>query len=415
MVSKLSVSNDSSLIYQEHIIPESIYSKIIQKINRLNKKLAGANRRQIEITDIYKHDTFNNVNGKLAVSDDISFKILFERPNENGWELVASLDFIEGENIFHLLNTKTIPKELELYKHSCACDHCQHNRKRIKTYIIKNKITGEIKQIGKSCFGNFVGVDAMLFDLIASLDIDKLIKDTIAKNPNPTKRELPNSVNIETFIAQTIQRINKSGYKKATDQNPTGKSVWEDLLGGLTKGEYNQLECNREEARKIIAWAKSKKGSSNTYLHNIYVLAETTVVRKIHSNLASSMVKAYYTETNKYHGKSNESNNNTNGETRQWKLKHRGSDYNFEEFLGAKGTPFTSFVKVESAYDYMGAYGHTFSYSFRDEYGEIIKWITTKNMNFEIGKEMNISGNVKGYRQEKTNVAFVNYVKVIPS
>lgn len=56
------------------------------------------------------------------------------------------------------------------------CDHCHHNRRRNKTFIVKSVESGETKQVGSTCLKEFLGIDPAdllnswgLFDGIDSL------------------------------------------------------------------------------------------------------------------------------------------------------------------------------------------------------------------------------------------------------
>lgn len=71
---------------------------------------------------------------------------------------VAKIEVTEEGNIFHTAPdyTETLPDELySNFEHKC--DHCHHNRKRIRYYLVEKD--GELLQVGSTCVKEFFGIN----------------------------------------------------------------------------------------------------------------------------------------------------------------------------------------------------------------------------------------------------------------
>lgn len=414
MVRVLETNRDTNLVIQEHTIPEHVYGEVAHKINKINKRLVKAGKNPIEIYDNKLVQDFKLINGKHYPESMVSFKICFEKPKIRDWELVASLEFIKNENIFNLVSGTEIPAELNQYKNTCACDHCKHNRKRLYTYILKNNQTNEYKQVGKTCLQDFLGTDTLVFELIATLDVNRLCRESKSDSEGTGEGiPLPNSLDIELFLAGTIMMVKKYGYYKKDSAKPTGKRVWGFLSCGLSDADLNELNSYQNEVQKMLEWTLSLQNNSNQYFHNIYVLAQTKVVRERYAILASSIYNAYISNM-KYKKSQEEKERKLQEEHPQWKLKYKPEDYNREEFLGKPKEKFERFVKVEAIRQIDSVYGVSDCISFRDEYGEILVWFTQSEHGFKVFDENTITGQVKGYYDNRGHLqANISRVKRI--
>ena len=80
-----------------------------------------------------------NVSGTARVSD---------------WEFIATVEHSKPINIIRSFRPEVeIPESY--YTADTRCDHCQTKRNRKDTYLIRNTISGEFKQVGKTCLKDF--------------------------------------------------------------------------------------------------------------------------------------------------------------------------------------------------------------------------------------------------------------------
>ncbi len=71
----------------------------------------------------------------------------------NDWEFIAELEHTENGNIITGVAGVEVPERY--YTSKPMCEHCNSKRFRKNTYIVRNKQTGEFKQVGKSCLKDF--------------------------------------------------------------------------------------------------------------------------------------------------------------------------------------------------------------------------------------------------------------------
>ena len=93
----------------------------------------------------------------------------------NDWMFVASVEHTEKGNIINSTGCGVeIPERY--YTSNPVCEHCNSNRARKDTYLVMNQVTGEFKQVGKSCLKDFTqGMDAAMISKYYSF-FDELIK-----------------------------------------------------------------------------------------------------------------------------------------------------------------------------------------------------------------------------------------------
>lgn len=147
-------------------IPSFRMDWLESQIKSLNKRAAKLGSSPISM-DVTGHH-FTSV--KVNPLDEISpFEMVDIRINEveidgqapvlNGWKFLAVVEHITGENgnknFFRAIPESDIP---ERYRTASAdCEHCNLNRMRKDTYLVKHEETGEVKQVGSGCLKDFTG------------------------------------------------------------------------------------------------------------------------------------------------------------------------------------------------------------------------------------------------------------------
>lgn len=92
----------------------------------------------------------------------------------NDWEFIAELEHTENGNIITGVAGVEVPERY--YTSKPMCEHCNSKRFRKNTYIVRNKQTGEFKQVGKSCLKDFthgMSAEAVTKEYLQDL-IDKM-------------------------------------------------------------------------------------------------------------------------------------------------------------------------------------------------------------------------------------------------
>lgn len=88
-----------------------------------------------------------------------------EPPCYNGWDFLAAVEALPSgagtstNFVLHAAPGAVITTADRDNLGDGTCDHCQTNRRRIHTYLVRNVETGESKQVGKTCLKDFLGWD----------------------------------------------------------------------------------------------------------------------------------------------------------------------------------------------------------------------------------------------------------------
>lgn len=394
----LKLTDNREIIKETHKTTEQHYNYIVKKIKSLNKKLIQAGRNAILINVLDVEQSFGTYDGGFIFHSEVVFEISYEKPELCDWELIAVLNVVKDENIIHMIGNGDITPEVSRYKQSNSCDHCNHNRKRVVTYVVRNIQTGEYVQVGKSCLSNFIGTDAMILEIIASLNIDKYIKESKEKNPNPSKMYPPPYLKLNLFLSTCLALIEKDKYKdKYAGKYSTGSQAWYKIVSGnITEELFELIESKYEEAENLIAWALRFKNSENEYKNAIATIANTRQVPEKYVNLACSIYMSKKKEDDrKEFFEKVERNKNREVQYQNQRDKLPVT----ENCLGVPNSKLVQTVYLEKKILTASYYGDIVIFKFRNENNQLLTWITqqTKSEMFEENKAYNISFKIKKY------------------
>lgn len=121
----------------------------------------------------------------------------------NDWEFVAELEHTEKGNIITGVAGIEVPERY--YTTTPVCEHCNSKRYRKNTYIVRNKTTGEFKQVGKSCLKDFThGMSAEAVTQYMSLF------DTLIEGETPEALKLQTQQGIEVMFGNQLDSIDNT-------------------------------------------------------------------------------------------------------------------------------------------------------------------------------------------------------------
>lgn len=216
-----------------------------------------------KVDEVFK--TFKNVDGFtqttrfIVVEADGTAKV-------NDWEFVATIQHMNPVNIIRSFRT-----EYEVPAHyftaAPVCEHCNSKRSRKDTYLIRNTISGEFKQVGKSCLKDFTnGLSAEAVTRYISF-FDELIEGIKVGSSSFT----PYYPTLDV-LQNAVEAVNLYGYVKSRndfgDPNYNATStVVGDQFGYVHPSVRKQYEedgfnasrpGNKEKAELILNWVRSQ-------------------------------------------------------------------------------------------------------------------------------------------------------------
>ena len=221
------------------------------------------------------------------------------------WELVASLEHTKEGNIIHSINNNIdIPERY--YNVAPYCEHCNTNRRRKNSFIIRNIKTNEFKQVGKTCLNDFTGnINAEWLAQFYAM-FNKLAEFEAPQGGcSNNERYFP----VMDLLTYTVAVTNIYGYCKSGTDNATGETVKDfyivnecggyfiDDVNNSIKGKMQEVNFKVTEedtatAKKIIAYVNNIEDGNN-YIHNIKTLCASDMVAYRNVNLLVSAITCY--------------------------------------------------------------------------------------------------------------------------
>lgn len=279
-------------------------------MDRLEKKLAHIyNKCKAYGCDFHYEvigETFKEVKDEKGRTTMARF-LLVEAEGKavvNGWEFAAAVEHTEKGNIFSGILGVEIPERY--YTNPPICEHCNTNRFRKYTYIVRNKETGEFKQVGKACLKDYThGMSAEMVAQYISL-FDTLIQ---GEAPEPGAH-IERYLNVEEYLRYAAETIRYYGYVKSGEERQGtalraldfyeashGRAVTREYLEDL-KAEMDSVSFNpdseqaKEDTRNALIWIKEQKEYS-TYIHNLKTVCGLDYTAYKNYGLLASLFAAY--------------------------------------------------------------------------------------------------------------------------
>lgn len=223
------------------------------------------------------------------------FEITGKIPKLNGWEVIAKIDHMDKSTMIRKFVDDI---DLSQYRNDPVCEHCQIDRYRNVTFIVRNE-SGELKQVGSSCLKDFTGHDPR-----QALSAIGMIQDFQSEWDDFCSHGRGiNGFYVHDVLARTIIWLKGHGYVSKSAAYDRGLeptiSVIESSYTGepnltVPKEEYPAIE---KEVNAIIEHFKNhpEKGS-NDYIGNCAEIAKSLYMDWKFGGYAVSMIPTYYRE-----------------------------------------------------------------------------------------------------------------------
>jgi hypothetical protein len=322
----------------------------------------------------------------LVIPIDITgpFDICFD-----GWKFVATLQHLPtGENIIRCISNEEIPKQYRSV--GSDCNHCNVNRYRKDTYLVRNESTETFVQVGSSCIKDFLGGNCP-DDIINKANlIAELFSYMEGSNSDYTSgfNNKESLYEIGKFLAMTSASIRDYGWvskskAKARDTGTLSTSTLvQQSLEEPSKSNSSKItDLDKEIAKNSIEWVEnlSDLECESDYLYNIRAIVRSGMVWNKCFGFAASIIPAYHRMISE--------KNPVNKSNHVGTIKQRSVfDLTFQDHF---------------VFDSM--YGMTYKFVFHDDDGNIITWTTTSvgKIPFIKGNKYSIKGTVKEHTEYK--------------
>ncbi|CAM0028371.1 hypothetical protein VPHD527_0016 [Vibrio phage D527] len=326
----------------------------VDAANKIAKKI-GVDALTLEVGK----ETYENVlgvNGWYKVYyNDVT--ITGEYPQFNGWDFVTQLDHETGlvrshgeTNHRHLLGDTT-------------CDHCNTNRARNVTYVIKNEDTE--MRVGGSCLKYYIPTKsvnslASFFEAVESFG-DEFVGGGSAKPCYTT-------IELLTWVCMVVERDGRyiaggeTKFEAMRLLNAGTKEARNDRDELLAKVDFDKMTERAETIRKWVG----EQEATNDFMSNVIASCKPDYIEYKQAGFLAASVVAYSKGVEKE-------------EIMKAKAK-KVEELGESEYIGTVKKRETFTLTLEKVIVLDGYYGDTYIHRFRDEQNNLVVWFGSKRL-----------------------------------
>lgn len=380
-------------------VSHSVYSQIAQCVARANAIILSS-RTDLEAIQ------FNALPVPTADDDsDLLWDIELKVPTigTNEWEVLGHIDHQFGEStVIHY--AAGMPERFSGRECPPNCDHCNTNRQRNRTIIIRQKDSGVVKQIGNSCVDNYTnsGISKLL-NALAHLtgELNYLVGFMAAHlsdnyepyqiDPDGVKPVSIDALPFSPFeiIAHAFSAIERDGkYHNVNSEYPTAARVRDSLMRGSSiKNRHAR------QAEAALQWAQSLK-STSTYQQNLQSIASASAVNAKRIGITVSIAASYLTHRDK------EIANKALYDAHEHYEKTGDFLHGINLIVGNEGDKISavklSHIRTNASEN---QYGLQFYHTFKDDDNRLYTWKTTNDIPIEPRSSAYTSFTIKGHEK----------------
>lgn len=399
----------------QYLIHESNFERLEKKLktieNKCNKYNIGFKFNVIgeEIKEV----EIDSPEGKETVSVKYIVVDVEGTVKHNDWTFVAVVDHKEAGNIIRQYVTDLEVPE-RYYTTDKVCEHCNTRRNRKDTYLVYNEVTGEWKQVGKSCLEEFTnGLSAeAVAQYIAYFD--RLIEGEAIPSGSGYERYYP----VDEILLYARECVRHFGYWKTDAERSTkeratdyyractggivvSKSYTARLFEEMREVNFNaDTEENTRFVESALEWIASTT-DNNSYMHNLRTICSEGYGKYKDLGILVSLISTYIRQVER------------DAEVAERKQK-AADEASVSSHVGNVGDK----VKVEVSsfecvYSQDTMYGPCFLYKFVDMIGNVFMWSTSKWL-ADDAQISSLSGTVKNHDEFKgVKQTFLTRCKVV--
>ena len=373
-------------------IPACNIEILEKKLKRLNKKGERAGTGAITLTRV-SETVEKNTDGSVDVFYQVAIE--GETPKIAGWAFLATLDHNSdpsgASNMVYVMPGQSCPDD---YRVSAAdCDHCGYRRTRRKTYVLRNEVSGDLKQVGHTCVQDFIGIDPAKVAALAERIVGLMKAAKEAEEGGtlgvPYDRR---HIDLERFLGYVAMTCRKTGWVSGKEafndqmKRSSSSSALGDMfpVGGINPQWHDTPEAEDElKAKDALAYALTLDRSKSDYNHNVVTMATTGYIDWKATGIAASIIRIYDLNL-----------------ARQAEQKAQ-VDLSGSEYMGTVKDRLRGEVTVIGKKHGEGRYGPWTMVRMvtKNQGNVLVTFATGANFNPEVGAEIEIKGTVKEHSE----------------
>lgn len=285
-------------------IPKRNLAKLQSEIEKLSKRSQKAGGWEI---NLFVFGTLESTQ-----TEPEGYEVFLEAPDVRleGYTFVARLDHSqETGNIIRMIRSSEIELPAEYRTAAPKCDHCNMNRQRRDTFVLRNIADGSLIQMGSNCMAEIFKSDPRAIMKLAEIvgyarEAITASQDESYAYEGPMGMRDLRVIDLSDYLhfCAMAMRLEKNavlfgnGFRASREDNPT-KYVGLSLLAQhgyemdkvITDEDRAQVARANEWVDKIIE-RRDSKVPLNQFEHNLLVVAESTVIEKRACGIAAALV-----------------------------------------------------------------------------------------------------------------------------
>lgn len=270
----------------------------IEKFEAQIKKLSA---RSIKLgMDAIVPFTFSHEERKLASGRThrvYQVMLTAEAPRLNGWTFVARLDHAnETGTVIRMVPNTGVELPLSFRHAETRCDHCNVNRYRRDTFVVRNDESGEFKQVGSTCLADFLGHDPQKIAKRAELlsyayECGRGYEQFVGGDMR--------YISLESFLQDAAYFCRTRGWVSGKTAYETGAVATKTrVLDSMNGGEYCEETFVTDEDKALAAAALEAALAitepRNNYEHNVAVIANASMIEGRSAGVAAAIVGVFF-------------------------------------------------------------------------------------------------------------------------
>lgn len=367
-----------------------------------------------------------------AIVDFVTVTLVGTPPKLANWEFVARIEASPNENQNNLVFTAPgyegqIPPEYYT-ANAFQCQHCNTERNRKETFIVRNTETGEFKQVGRNCLVDFLGHgDArnqadwlerwgqVLRDFEeasnqgSSLsqgakvpeyhDTTELLAITSAVMRGNGGTYISRSkafdmTGVQSTYSHVNTILNPQILKWSARDEDKNKTIDQLLQGYMKENNIKIEDKDFQRAEKVLNWIRNldeEKIKNNNYMMNLKTILSGNNIGGNHGAMAASAIAAY----DRYMTSQAEK------EKRQQEYEKKKQERKKSDFIGEKGQKIIMEAKLVNKNGFNSQYGWTNIYKFADNNGNLYTWFSSKDLFLNEGNQVILFASIKDHNEYK--------------
>jgi hypothetical protein len=389
---------------QEYKIPTFKIDALEAKLVKLNKKAVklGCPAMELEVLGTELAEVKDEKGRIIGYNELTIVTIIGETPRLPGWSFEGIVDFSDPGTDSFLLRmapgADDLPADFreEIRATPGRCDHCQKNRHRKETFIVRHD-SGGYKLVGRTCLKDFTehqnpAALMQYFKAVQSIEEELFETEGIGFGRGCGSADM--LVKIEDFMLYVcvVARIDGFVTRKQANESYSPKLSTADYAWNLScpigRSDREAREAllpsitnnDRAKAKTIIAfiptlWEGKTDRQLSDFLHNVKTATSTGMVSAKTAGVIAAAYLMYEKDVTQ-------------------KISTGTSEYQgtVKDRIRISATCYNAFLSE-------GMYGITQICKLKDSKGNVFSWFNTGRKRLETGTKYNLTGTVKKHQE----------------